>query len=290
MNILLIAPDSKFPNLAMMKLAAYHKAKGDIVGFGVSNPDRIYASILFTKHKHWAKSWAMMYPGIPIIIGGPGYDPCVRLPEEIERMPPDQSLYESPYSIGRVTSGCPNDCYFCIVPKMEPEGIRYIQHPCQIWKPGTVLRLLDDNILALPYAFDEIHEYCTSGKVPIRFEYLDARLITHDQAVKLKEMRHEHGNIYFSWDMTRDEPMIKEAFETLESAGWRLNATHWFIYLHNEAAIPDAMHRFETIRQLGGEPFLMVNNDNRSSELRRIARRGCRPAIWRNLEVAEVFA
>src|SRR5660397_108888 len=55
-RILLIDVDSKIPNLALMKLSAYHKAKGDNVALLrgsqldlCEKPDKIYASIYTRK-------------------------------------------------------------------------------------------------------------------------------------------------------------------------------------------------------------------------------------------------
>ena len=191
MKVLFIAPDSKLPNLAIMKLAAYHQSRGDTVGFCINDPDIVYGSIIFRKNKGWAEQWKRMYPDSKVIIGGPGFDPAVKLPPEIEKTPPDQNLYDSKYSVGRVTSGCIRKCPFCMVQLLEPEGIRYIQGPEQIWKKGTILRLLDDNILAMPQAFWDVYSFCKKFKVKIHFEYLDARLVTEDIAEALGKMRHE---------------------------------------------------------------------------------------------------
>jgi hypothetical protein len=230
-----------------------------------------------------------MYTEAEIILGGPGYDPAVRLPVEIERTPPDQNLYRSKYSIGRVTSGCIRKCPFCVVPIMEPNGIRYIQSPWEIWKPGTILRLLDDNILAMPKAFFDVVYFCKKFDIKIHFEYLDCRLITPDTARMLKELKHD-GQIKFSFDVTKDEPLIRRGISRMKKAGHRPSALQFLIYLHDEASIPDAMYRWDVIREEGCEPFLMVNNENRTKRLRKIARRGCRPAIWRNLKTTEVFS
>ncbi len=288
MRILLIAPDSKYPNLAMMKISAYYKARGHEVGFNISEPDRIMGSILFRKNRGWADQWRIMYPGIGLTIGGPGYDLEARLPPEIEKMPPDQDLYKSKYSFGRVTSGCIRKCPFCVVPEMEPDGIRYIQGPEQIWKEGTILRLLDDNILAMPKAFWEVVQFCTDKKVTIHFEYLDARLVTQAIAFGLHTLKHER-RINFSFDMSKDESKIRRGIIHMETAGFHPSALQFFIYLHDEAGIPDAMYRWDIIREEGCDPFLMVNNDNRTKRLMRVARRGCRPPIWRGLTTKEVF-
>lgn len=258
------------------------------MGLDISNPDRIYVSILFNKHRYTYSGLQMMYPDSEIIYGGPGYDPTIKLPPEVEQQKPDQNLYTSKYSIGRVTSGCPRKCYFCIVPQLEPNGIRRIQGPEDIWKPKTILRLLDDNILALPSAFDEVHKFCIDNHVTVRFEYLDARFITDNYAKKLKEMKHENS-IHFSFDTTSDEPHVRRGIERMIKAGHRPSSMMFLLYLHDEASIPDAMKRWDVIREYNCEPFLMVNADKRTKRLRRVARRGDKPVIWRNLTTAEVF-
>ena len=50
MRISLIDVDSKIPNLALMKLSAYHKQKGNQVGFNISDPDQVYVSCIFKKN------------------------------------------------------------------------------------------------------------------------------------------------------------------------------------------------------------------------------------------------
>jgi hypothetical protein len=41
MRVSLIDIDSIIPNLALMKISAYHKSKGDVVGFKLPSPDKI---------------------------------------------------------------------------------------------------------------------------------------------------------------------------------------------------------------------------------------------------------
>jgi hypothetical protein len=273
-----------------MKIAAYHKAKGDVVGTGVSEPDLIYISIVFSWNKWMATSIPSMHPGVKILVGGPGYDPVIRLPHEIEIMPPDHSLYpDSQYAVGRVTSGCIRYCHFCIVPKLEPEGIRYIQSPSQIWDGHRILRLLDDNILAHPKAFEEVYSFCVQNKVILHMEYWDVRLINKHNAPKIVEMKHDTG-IWFSWDMTKDEKQIQKGIESLLATGVPPSKLKCFLYIHDESQIVDGMYRWRILREYKVEPFLMVNMDNQTPRLKAIHRRGCRPAIWRGLTPEEVFA
>lgn len=103
MKVLLIDTDSTIPNLALMKLSAWHKAQGDQVSFSESEPDRIYGSIIFKKNKHLLSGIKAFYPDAEIILGGSGYDLKATLPAEVEAMCPDYSLYpDMDYSqIGR---------------------------------------------------------------------------------------------------------------------------------------------------------------------------------------------
>ena len=147
-RILLIDVDSKIPNLALMKISAWHKAKGDNVTLVHGSqvdltdpPDQIYASIIFKKNKHLLDYLLSSYQEILIDISGSGYDLKKELPEEIENMAPDYSLYpELNYSIGFSSRGCIRNtktCPFCIVPIKEGRFTR-AQHP----KSGTILHLV----------------------------------------------------------------------------------------------------------------------------------------------------
>ena len=155
-RILLIDVDSKIPNLALMKLSAYHKAKDDnIVLFHGSQidlsekPDRIYASIIYKKNRHALDYLLTQYPDLNIDIGGSGYNLTKELPDHIENMAPDYSLYpENDSSLGFSSKGCFRTCDFCIVRKKEGT-FRRTQHPQQWYNPKfRKITFLDNNILA----------------------------------------------------------------------------------------------------------------------------------------------
>lgn len=287
-RVLLVAPDSLLPNLALMKLSTWFKQHGHEVGLHVGDPDLICVSVIFERNRHVVRSIATLYPGVPILAGGPGYDALLRLPAEVEACPPDQALWpRSHWAVGRVTAGCCRACHFCVVPRAEPGGARFVQDPAHIWVEGRVLRLIDDNILAVPGAFELVHAFCLARDVELHQEYFDIRLVDVHIAQLISELRHETG-VWFSFDLTAYESAVRRGVELLEAAGARqLRA---LLYIHNERCLSDARHRWDVLRELGVEPFIMVNLDERTPRLRRIQRRGCRPAIWRNLSSAEVFA
>ena len=290
----MVTPDSKFPNLAMMKLYAYHKAKGDDISFNINNPDLSYVSVLFSKNKWMVKNIPSLYPGAEIIAGGPGYDPAVKLPAEIEKTPPCQELYpNSKYAIGRVTSGCIRKCSFCVVPKLEPAGPRYIMHPREIYREGKILRLLDDNILSLKGAWQDVFDFCYEKKCVLRMEYFDARLITGQIAAQIAALRHEYAEVWISWDMTKDEKLIVRGIERLVNAGKKPYRVRCLLYVHDENCIPDAKYRFTVLRELGVLPFIMFDRNaytfRNKRKLRWIVKYGSRPANIKSMTVDEVF-
>jgi radical SAM superfamily enzyme YgiQ (UPF0313 family) len=141
-RILLVDADSKIPNLALMKISAWHKEHGDNVALLRGSqivlsdkPDKVYASIVFKKNAHALDHLSSAYPDINIDIGGSGYDLKKELPSEMENMKPDYSLYpEYDYSIGFSSRGCFRDCHFCVVPIKEGM-FRKVNHPENWYNP-----------------------------------------------------------------------------------------------------------------------------------------------------------
>ena len=107
-NLLTDAPKH---NLALMKISAWHKSDGDKVTLNTPlfKADYTYASVLYDRN---VKRF------IADEYGGPAFDNS-RLPDEIEGMEPDYSLYPLDFSIGYTFRPCFNTCEFCKVPKMK---------------------------------------------------------------------------------------------------------------------------------------------------------------------------
>lgn len=111
-----------FPNLALMKISAYHKSMGDDVQWAspIFKYDKIYKSKVFT----FTADDTYIY-NCETVCGGTGYDIVKKLSEEMEYIAPDYSIYPSidnKTAYGFLTRGCPNKCKWCIVPKKEGGG------------------------------------------------------------------------------------------------------------------------------------------------------------------------
>lgn len=123
MTIGLIDVDShNFPNLALMKLSAWHKAQGDTVEWwwGFGEYDRVYMSKVFDAT--YSADQPEPLNAREVMRGGTGYGLDNRLPDEVEHIYPDYSIYpeltkETAY--GFLTRGCPRACGFCIVAGKE---------------------------------------------------------------------------------------------------------------------------------------------------------------------------
>src|SRR3990167_4197549 len=118
----LIQIDGTLPNLALMKLSAWHKKQGDkVILMKDKEPsnrliefDKVYISCIFEENKEIALRVAKQFKNAEI--GGIGVN-ADRLPEEIEHLMPDYDTFDCDYSLGFTTRGCIRNCYFCKVPK-----------------------------------------------------------------------------------------------------------------------------------------------------------------------------
>lgn len=153
MKIGLIAVDSSHPNLALMKISAWHKYNGDTVDW--YNPfdqyDIVYMSKIFSFTPDYGQ-WITNAKHIRK--GGTGYDLHATLPKEMEFVIPDYSIYPSidnKTAYGFLTRGCTNKCKWCVVPIKEGSIKPYMDVDDVAVNGRTNLILMDNNILACDY-------------------------------------------------------------------------------------------------------------------------------------------
>jgi len=183
MRIGLNGDETAFPNLALMKLSAHHRALGDTVGFfsPLETYDVVYSSKVFT--------FTEEDPWLPVdaIRGGTGYKDFTKtLPDPIEHICPDYGLYGIGYSMGFLTRGCGRNCPECFVPKKEGK-IRAHADVEEFLRHRDVV-LLDNNVLQHPHGIAQIEKMAGLG-VRVDFNQgLDARLIDDGVARLLSKL------------------------------------------------------------------------------------------------------
>ena len=122
MRVKLVQIDGKLPNLALMQLASWHKARGDEVVYTrdthhdlFESPfDRVYGSAIFKFSAEKLARLRMQYPDA--IIGGTGSDSTQTVEDVIceEWQGVDYSLYPTySASLGFTQRGCRLACKFC---------------------------------------------------------------------------------------------------------------------------------------------------------------------------------
>lgn len=266
-NILLIDVDSTIPNIALMKLSTYYKSRGDNVGFGISDPDIVYASVIFQKNKHKVDGLKFYYPEAQVYIGGSGYDLTTSLPDDIEYLKPDYSLYpECDYSIGYTTRGCIRRCNFCVVPEKEG-AFKIVQHPSEWYNPCfEKIDFLDNNIFGDKEWFFKVADWCIENKLKVHFHGLDARKLDIGIAHKLLQMNHWKG-IFFAWDHIEDEKIIKEKIQLLKDSGFKKsklrNEVQFYVYVDSDSEYDSGVYRCRELKTIGCNPFVMYNINNK---------------------------
>lgn len=234
-----------FPNLALMKISAWHKAQGDIVDWWVPvlKYDRVYSSKVF--------DFTPDNPELPddTIRGGTGYRNLPmnhELPLEIDTMYPDYSIYpDCDYAIGYITRGCPNHCRWCVVPHKEGQ-IRPYRTWQEIVRADTdKLVLMDNNILACEYGIEQLESLIESGYRIDLNQGMDARLVDNRIANILSRIKWIRF-IRFSCDQKSQIGPLQRTIELLDKHG--VKSYRIFIYLLVTTNLADAADRVEALK------------------------------------------
>lgn len=289
MNVLLIDADSTIPNLALMKISAYHKAIGDIVGFNVEDPDKVYCSIIFKKNRHMADGLRFLYPNADIDIGGSGYDLKKTLPEYIESMTPDYTIYPNNKSYyGFTTRGCIRHCPFCIVHDKEG-GFRRI-----FGDVGSALRsimgnheltemtFLDNNILADRDWFIDLCNTLHSRFPKMKVDFnqgLDIRLIDDESARALSKLR-PITKWKFAFDMISYKDKVTKGIEILNRYIKVRSMVLFYVYVDGDYQIPDAVARCRILKENGATAYAMLNLDVEHTKRMKTFKRWTRPWLF----------
>lgn len=217
----LLAVDSTYPNLALMKLSAWHRGRGDTVEWysPFERYDRVYMAKVFT----FTPDYGYYVHADEVEKGGTGYDIRKTLPDEADRMQPDYSLYpqiDGKTAYGFLTRGCPNRCKWCCVPEKEGKTRPYMDADEIAAGGRTNLILMDNNVLASDYGLSQIEKIVRRGYRVDFNQGLDARLVTPEIAellARVKWMRY----IRFGCDTPGQIAECERAVSLVRQAGYK---------------------------------------------------------------------
>lgn len=279
MKIGLIDVDGhNFPNLPLMKISAYHKAKGDSVEWyeplWSGHMDIVYMSKVFSN----TLDYQYYIDADKVIKGGSGYcislvdgkevfdkSKDIELPCEIENIYPDYSIYYDlipevkDTAYGFLTRGCPRGCDFCHV--ADKEGICSVKVADlnMFWRGQKNIVLLDPNITACRW-WRPLFQQLIDSKAWIDFSQgLDIRMMTEEKAVMLKQMKIKQ--VHFAWDRYKDKDIVIPKFEMFKKiTQWDKRKLSVYVLTNFDTTHEQDLERIYTLRDLGYWPYVMIYN------------------------------
>lgn len=276
--------------MPLTKISAYHKLQGDTVEFvnHFTHYDKAYVSKVFGDEYSLADDTYINAD--EIVFGGTGFAITVEngkevyhkerdknLPDEIEHMYPDYSLYPEltkNTAYGFLTRGCCNNCDFCLVSKKEGICSLKVADLSEFWRGQKNIVLLDPNILACKDIISLLQQLIDS-KAKIDFcQGLDARFITEEVALLLKQIKVKM--FHFAFDFMRNEKAIVKGLKTfVDVLGYDENKSrncYVYVLTNYNTTFEEDMYRIKLIQECGLAPDV------------RIYRKGTAPRITRDLQ------
>lgn len=277
MNIGLIDVDShNFPNLALMKLSAYHKAKGDNVEWwnGLKTYDVVYQSKVFDDT--YSQDIEYCINADEIIKGGTGYDLKNVLPDEVEHIYPDYTIYSGggTTAYGFLTRGCPRHCPFCIV--SEKEGNTHtVADIGEFWKDQKYIELLDANILASKDREKHLLSLADTGAYVDFNQGLDVRLMDRDTAALIGNIKLK--DIHFAWDNPGDQATIDGLELYAKYSQKKIHGSYATVYvLTNFGSTHEQdLERIYRLREMGYDPYVMIYDKPSAPKITKRLQRWC---------------
>ena len=280
-----------FPNLALMRISAYHKARGDTVEWWWSDfvhYDAVYMSKVFSD----AYSQDVPEPmnADVVIKGGTGY--CISLGAdgkehfdstknislcaEAEAMFPDYSVYpQYDFAISMTSRGCPRKCPFCHV--YAKEGATHkVADVSDFWRREggqKEIIVLDHNITACKEKRDLMRQYRETGAYIDFSQGLDIRLLNDDDIDDLNHMRLKR--LHFAWDNPNDD--LYDKFKQFAEKYKRKHRSYKVCYVltNYNSTMEQNLERIYKLKELQYDPYVMVYDKPHAPREIRLLQRWC---------------
>ena len=292
-----------FPNLALMRIGAYHKSIGDRVEWWwgeLMHYDIVYMSKVFSDT--YSPDMPEPINADVVIKGGSGYqihtengtevydkDTDRKLPDAIERMFPDYSLYpEFNFAVAMTSRACPRGCAFCHVAAKEGRCSKKVADVSDFWNferyPHKEIKVLDPNITACKEKRDLFGQYrdltIPTGTKRIAKPFidftqgLDIRLLDDEDIADINEIRLK--NIHFAWDDANRD--LTQKFKDYTKKTTHKPHGHYgtvYCLTNFDSTLEQDLYRIYTLRDLGYDPYVMIYDKPNAPETIRRLQRWC---------------
>jgi hypothetical protein len=243
-----------FPNLALMKISAWHKSQGDEVEwfFGFNEYDIVYMSKVFT----FTDDFHQMINSKKIIKGGTGYNLTSVLPKEIENIYPDYELYGiEDTAYGFLTRGCPRGCKFCIVAEKEGQCSKKVADLNQFWKGQKYIEIMDPNLLACSEWKELLQQLINSKSIININQGMDIRFMTKEKAEMINKLKVKM--IHFAWDNYEFSTYekLKEFRPLLKFNSRKLRV---YVLTNFNTTFEQDLDRVYKLKELGYDPYITI--------------------------------
>ena len=191
---------------------------------------------------------------------------------------PDYSLYGiTDHCYGFLTRGCPRNCDFCHVSKMQSRCSVKVADLSEFWSGQKYIVLLDPNMMACREWKDLAQQLIDSKSYVDFSQGLDLRIMNPERWEYLNRIKLK--SVHFAWDRPTDdmEPRFQDAAEHMHIQRGKHSV---YILTNFNSTLEQDIHRVETVKKYGFQPYVMIYNQTTApQELRKLKRYANNPYV-----------